>query len=264
MPCARSSACTQAGVPGRIIPTPVQSTPTAGWRGRCCAPRAAFRGGCRWRRRAGGASRPDVVVAWARAPTYASSRFASTCAGAHLGLMGGMDMLVYARGRAISPRGIALRLHRAGLAVVMADIAEPTCIRPHRGVLRVPSAWGEACVEGVCARLAYDAAQARAIADTSDIAVVADPAADMLGETAPDVVVDAIIAKKTSARRSTWPDRHRRGARFHRGRGLPCVRRWRLARPSSRRASMREAPSRTRHPGIIGGHGVRARPARAG
>ena len=104
-------------------------------------------------------------------------------------------MLVYMRGAGDIATGIALRLHRAGLAVVMADIAEPTCIRRTVAFCEAIRL-GEACVEGVCARLAHDAAQARAIADTSDIAVVVDPAADMLGEMAPDVVVDAILAKK--------------------------------------------------------------------
>ena len=131
-------------------------------------------------------------------------------------------MLVYMRGAGDIATGIALRLHRAGLAVVMADIAEPTCIRRTVAFCEAIRL-GEACVEGVCARLAHDAAQARAIADTSDIAVVVDPAADMLGEMAPDVVVDAILAKKNLGTTiDMGPGRHRRGARFHRGRGLPC------------------------------------------
>jgi len=106
-----------------------------------------------------------------------------------------MDMLVYMRGAGDIATGIALRLHRAGLAVVTADIAEPTCIRRTVAFCEAIRL-GEACVEGVCARLAHDAAQARAIADTSDLPVAVPPAADMLGEMAPDVVVDAILAKK--------------------------------------------------------------------
>lgn len=104
-------------------------------------------------------------------------------------------MLVYMRGAGDIATGIALRLHRAGFQVVMADIAEPTCIRrtvAFSEAIRL----GEARVEDATARLAADADAARAIAAAGDIAVVVDPSAQMVDALAPDAVVDAILAKR--------------------------------------------------------------------
>lgn len=104
-------------------------------------------------------------------------------------------MLVYVRGAGDIATGIALRLHRAGCQVVMADIAEPTCIRrtvAFSEAIRL----GEARVEDVTARLAADARVARAIAAAGDVAVVVDPDARMIGALEPDAVVDAILAKR--------------------------------------------------------------------
>lgn len=104
-------------------------------------------------------------------------------------------MLVYVRGAGDIATGIALRLHRAGCQVVMAGIAEPTCIRrtvAFSEAIRL----GEARVEDVTARLAADARVARAIAAAGDVAVVVDPDARMIGALEPDAVVDAILAKR--------------------------------------------------------------------
>lgn len=104
-------------------------------------------------------------------------------------------MLVYLRGAGDIATGIALRLHRAGFEVVMADIAKPTCIRRTVAFCEAIRL-GEAWVEGVCARLAHDAREARAIVASGDVAVVVDPAAELLGELHTDAVVDAILAKR--------------------------------------------------------------------
>lgn len=104
-------------------------------------------------------------------------------------------MLVYLRGAGDIATGIALRLHRAGFEVVMADIAKPTCIRRTVAFCEAIRL-GEAWVEGVCARLAHDAREARAIVASGDVAVVVDPAAELLGELHADAVVDAILAKR--------------------------------------------------------------------
>lgn len=104
-------------------------------------------------------------------------------------------MLVYMRGAGDIATGIALRLHRAGFEVVMADIAQPTCIRRTVAFCEAIRL-GEVRVEGVCARLANDPHEARAIVASGDVAVVVDPAAEMLGELRADAVVDAILAKR--------------------------------------------------------------------
>lgn len=104
-------------------------------------------------------------------------------------------MLVYMRGAGDLASGIALRLHRAGMDVVMADIAEPTCIR-RTVAFSEAIRCGEARVEGVRARRAATPDEARRIVAAGDIAVMVDPAAGHVGALAPDAVVDAILAKR--------------------------------------------------------------------
>lgn len=105
------------------------------------------------------------------------------------------SMLVYIRGAGDIATGIALRLHRAGFGVVMADIAEPTCIR-RTVAFSEAIRCGEAKVEDVRARFAADADAARAIVDAGEVAVLVDPEARLVGELSPRAVVDAILAKR--------------------------------------------------------------------
>ena len=104
-------------------------------------------------------------------------------------------MLAFIRGAGDIATGIALRLHRAGMAVVMADIAEPTCIR-RTVAFSEAIRCGSAQVEDVRARLGATGDEARAIVDAGDVAVVVDPGARLVGELGPDAVVDAILAKR--------------------------------------------------------------------
>ena len=102
-------------------------------------------------------------------------------------------MLVYVRGAGDIATGVAARLVRSGVSVVMADIAVPTCIR--RTICFCEAIrLGEVEVEGIRARLAQTPAEALAITEAGDVAVVVDPQAKMLGELKPVAVVDAILA----------------------------------------------------------------------
>lgn len=104
-------------------------------------------------------------------------------------------MLVYVRGAGDIATGIALRLRRCGIQVVMADLAVPTSIRRtvcFSEAIRL----GQTTVEDVRGVLCADAESARAVAAAGDVAVVVDPGADLVPELAPDVLVDAILAKK--------------------------------------------------------------------
>ena len=68
-------------------------------------------------------------------------------------------MLVYVRGAGDIATGVAARLVRAGVSVVMADIAVPTCIR--RTICFCEAIrLGEVEVEGIRARLARTPAEA--------------------------------------------------------------------------------------------------------
>lgn len=104
-------------------------------------------------------------------------------------------MLVVIRGAGDIATGIALRLHRAGYALVMTDLPVPTAIRRtvcfSEAVRR-----GAAEVEGVSARLAADPAQAAALAAAGTVAVLADAAGACVPALGPGAVVDAILAKR--------------------------------------------------------------------
>ena len=104
-------------------------------------------------------------------------------------------MLVVIRGAGDIASGIALRLHRAGMQVVMCDLAVPTSIRRtvcFSEAIRL----GETRVEGVRGVLCADAAAVRATAAAGNVAVLVDPDASCVRDLAPDVLVDAILAKR--------------------------------------------------------------------
>jgi xanthine dehydrogenase accessory factor len=104
-------------------------------------------------------------------------------------------MLAIIKGAGDLASGVAVRLHRAGIHLIMTEIAKPTAIR--RTVSFCRAVWeGFAVVEGITARLARDTAEARAIAFAGDIAVLVDADAACVRTLAPDAVVDAMLLKR--------------------------------------------------------------------
>lgn len=104
-------------------------------------------------------------------------------------------MLALIRGAGDIATGVALRLHRAGIQVVMCDLAIPTSIRRtvcFSEAIRL----GECRIEGVRAARADTAAEALEVSAAGDVAVLVDPRLACLGELRPDVLVDAILAKR--------------------------------------------------------------------
>ncbi len=104
-------------------------------------------------------------------------------------------MLVVIRGAGDIASGIALRLFRAGMQVVMCDLTVPTSIRRtvcFSEAIRL----GETRVEGVRGVLCADVPSARAAAAAGNVAVLVDPEAACVRELAPDALVDAILAKR--------------------------------------------------------------------
>ena len=105
------------------------------------------------------------------------------------------EMLVVIRGAGDIATGIALRLYRAGMQVVMCDLAQPTSIRRtvcFSEAIRL----GETTIEGVRGVLCEDAEVARLAAQSACVAVMADPKASCVLDLHPDVLVDAILAKR--------------------------------------------------------------------
>ncbi len=103
-------------------------------------------------------------------------------------------MLVIIRGGGDIATGIALRLYRSGMAVVICETPAPTSIR--RTVCFSEAVrQGTAEVEGVAARLT-DLEGVPGLLGQGVIPVLADPAGDCISSLSPDVVVDAILAKR--------------------------------------------------------------------
>ncbi len=103
-------------------------------------------------------------------------------------------MLVLIRGAGDIASGIALRLYRAGLQVAMTDLPQPTAIRRtvsfSQAIVR-----GSTQVEDVTARLAA-VEQVPTILAAGEIPVLADPECRCRAALKPQVLVDAILAKR--------------------------------------------------------------------
>ena len=104
-------------------------------------------------------------------------------------------MLVMIKGAGDIASGIALRLWRTGINVVMTDLPKPSSIR--RTVCFSEAVYrSETKVEEVRARLAADAADALRLLEEDILPVIVDPKAESAKELHPDVIVDAILAKE--------------------------------------------------------------------
>ena len=104
-------------------------------------------------------------------------------------------MLVVIRGAGDLATGIAVRLHRAGADIAMLDVAIPTAVRrtvAFSEAIRLD----EAQVEGITAKLCQSVEEARDFMAEGNIAVLVDPEGATIGQFKPEVLVDAIIAKK--------------------------------------------------------------------
>ena len=104
-------------------------------------------------------------------------------------------MLVLIRGAGDIATGIALRLYRAGIQVVMTDLPRPTAIR-RTVCFSQAIVLGETTVEGVRAVRADTASQALERLAEGAVPVLPDPALTCLTSLRPDALVDAILAKK--------------------------------------------------------------------
>ena len=111
-------------------------------------------------------------------------------------------MLVVIRGAGDLATGIALRLWRAHIRVVMTDIERPTAIR-RTVCFSQAIVHGETVVEDVTAKQAASAKAALDILKTGCIPVLADPEGACIPALKPDAVVDAILAKRNLGTRIT-------------------------------------------------------------
>ena len=111
-------------------------------------------------------------------------------------------MLVLIKGAGDLASGIACRLLRSGFQVVMTEIPQPTAVRCtvafSSAVLN-----GKICIEDLEGELAADPQEALQIASGGKAAVLVDPECKCLSQLRPDVLVDAIIAKRNTGTKKT-------------------------------------------------------------
>ena len=111
-------------------------------------------------------------------------------------------MLVVIRGAGDIATGIALRLWRSGIQIVMTEIEQPTAIR-RTVCFSQAIVYGTAQVEDVTAQRAEMAEEAVRILKEGVIPVLPDPDGSCIPHLRPDAVVDAILAKRNLGTRIT-------------------------------------------------------------
>ena len=103
------------------------------------------------------------------------------------------DLLVLIKGAGDLATGVAWRLHRSGIPVVMTELPRPLSVR--RAVAFAQAVFDdEHEVEDVTARKALTA-DVPDVLDAGEIPVLVDPGMEAIEELAPSVVVDAVVAK---------------------------------------------------------------------
>ena len=104
-------------------------------------------------------------------------------------------MFALIRGAGDLASGIALRLWHSGFDVVMTDIERPTCIRRTVSFAEAVVK-GRADVEDVSAQKAENITHARELLKRDILPVFVDPSCDCRRELKPDILIDAILAKR--------------------------------------------------------------------
>lgn len=111
-------------------------------------------------------------------------------------------MLVVIKGAGDLASGIALRLYNSGFKVVMTDLPNPLAIRRTVSFCEAIGN-GETVVENIKAIKATTKEEVYEILDKGNIPVLPDPDANIIKAINPEVVVDAILAKRNTGTRIT-------------------------------------------------------------
>jgi xanthine dehydrogenase accessory factor len=105
------------------------------------------------------------------------------------------DVKVLVRGGGDLASGVVYRLNRAGMQVMVVELAQPLVIR--RAVAFASAVYEDTVeIDGIVGRKVASLADALAVVDKKQVPVLVDPQGEMIVEWQPTVVVDAILAKK--------------------------------------------------------------------
>jgi xanthine dehydrogenase accessory factor len=115
-------------------------------------------------------------------------------------LLGEIKVLV--RGGGDLASGVVYRLHRTGMPAIVLELPAPMVIRRAVSFASALSD-GAIQVEGVVGRRANSLGQALRILGQGEVPVMVDPDANTIRQWHPDVVVDAILAKRNVGTRIT-------------------------------------------------------------
>jgi xanthine dehydrogenase accessory factor len=103
--------------------------------------------------------------------------------------------IIIVRGAGDLATGVIAMLHRAGFHVIALESDEPTCIR--RTVSFAEALYDDQfAVEGIQATYAKNIPEALEAISSGAIPVMIDPLCSILGEIHPDILIDAILAKR--------------------------------------------------------------------
>lgn len=109
--------------------------------------------------------------------------------------MSASELKVLIRGGGELASAVACRLYECHFNVVMTEVQQPLAVR--REVSFCEAIYGGyKTVEGKTARLVQSATEIESVWRTQELAIIVDPYADIKSEITPDVLIDAIIAKK--------------------------------------------------------------------
>lgn len=112
------------------------------------------------------------------------------------------EMKILIKGAGDLATGIASRLYHSGHQIIMTEISIPLTVRRMAALSRAVYE-GRAAVEDMTGVLVHSMEEAESVLETGDIPVIVDEKAEISEEYKPDVIVDAILAKRNLGTRIT-------------------------------------------------------------
>jgi len=167
------------------------------------------------------------------------------------------NIIVLIKGGGEMASGVTYRLYKSNFKkICMTEVSQPQAVR--REVSFCEAIYDEEkTVEGVTARLIESPELIQGVWDRGQIPIIVDPQARVLNFLSPDVVVDAILAKKNLGTKITdAPLVIGLGPGFYAGRDVHLVVETNRGHNLGRAISEGEAEKNTGTPGVIAGYGA--------